>query len=271
MLKRSSPPLVIALLLGLCAFVVLLHYGATRRGGLSAPESGVFLVLRPVQKTLTAVGDWSSDVGRALFRRPSIVSENKRLQGEVDNLRNQSQRLQRYRAENVELRRLLQMPKPRGGTIRAADIISLDATDFARRVVLNIGSRQGVRSKDVVFNAQGVVGQVATVSPLSCVVLLLTDRMSGVGAMTGRTMAKGVVKGSGERVCKMSYLDYRADVREGDLVLTSGNSEIFPKGLVIGRVLKIERDKRYSQLTAYIDPAVAFDRLSAVYVRVQAG
>ncbi len=85
--------------------------------------------------------------------------------------------------------------------------------------------------------------------------------------MTARTMAKGIVQGTGDRICKMTYLDFQADVREGDLVLTSGDSTIFPRGLVIGRVLKVEKNKTYSKMQAYIDPAVPFDRISAVYVR----
>jgi rod shape-determining protein MreC len=280
--RRSSPPVTIILLLVLCAALVAWHYAAHRQGGISAPESGAFIVLRPVQRTLIWVGDWASDVGRAMFRRRSIISENEELQGRVAHLEGTNRRLVRYRNENEELRTLLKMPKSHGGEIIAADVVSLDATDYARRIVLNVGSRDGVRDKDVVFVAQGVVGQVVAVSgkvPLdSCTVLLLTDRMSSVGAMTARTMARGIVRGNvpeatkDKRLCKMEFVDYRADVREGDLVMTSGvPSEIFPKGLIIGEVLKVNRDKRYSLLTADIDPAVPFDRISAVWTRVKAG
>jgi rod shape-determining protein MreC len=70
----------------------------------------------------------------------------------------------------------------------------------------------------------------------------------------------------------MTFLDSdAADVREGDTVLTSGLSDIFPRGLVLGRVLKVERDKRYSRLTAQVEPAVPFDQVSAVNVRIGAG
>jgi rod shape-determining protein MreC len=282
MVRRSSPPVTIIVLLVLCAGLVAWHYAARRQGGISAPESGAFIVLRPVQRTLIWAGDWVSDLGRVMFRRRSIISENEELRGRVAHLEGTNRRLVRYRNENEELRTLLKMPKPTGGQIIAADVVSMDATDYARRIVLNVGSRDGVRDKDVVFVAEGLVGQVVAVSgkvPLdSCTVLLLTDRMSSVLAMTGRTMARGIVRGNvpevsrDRRLCKMEFVDYRADVREGDLVMTSGvPSEIFPKGLIIGEVLKVNRDKRYSLLTADIDPAVPFDRISAVWTRVKAG
>jgi rod shape-determining protein MreC len=205
-----------------------------------------------------------------MFRRPGLVSEHGRLQREVDNLRAQTEQLTRYQTENRELRNLLQLKPPRGGKSLAADVIAFDATNYSGIITLNVGSSAGVLPKDVVYNAQGVVGQVALTGVSNCRVQLLTDRSSGIGAMTGRTMAKGVVKGTGERICTMKYFDFRADVREGDLVLTSGESDIYPRGMVIGRVLRVRRDKNYSRLSAEVEPAVSFDRLSAVKVRTRA-
>ena len=112
------------------------------------------------------------------------------------------------------------------------------------------------------------------VGPLTCVAALLTDRESGVGAMSVRTLAKGVVLGTGERTCKLDFADFGADLREGDLLVTSGlitgRGAIFPKGIVIGRVTNVQRDKTYSRLDATVEPAVPFDRVSAVLVRVHA-
>ena len=278
-MRRPSPLISLILLIVVCV-VLVAWYKAARRGddkndrmygGMSPPEQGTLFVLRWVQRPLMAVGNWFGDVGRTMTRRNGIISENEALRKRLADLEGQNQRLTRYRLENAELRQLLKMPKLPGGKEVAADIVSLDATDYARRVILNAGSRRGVRPKDVVYTAHGVVGHVITVSPFSCVVLLLTDRKSGAGAMTSRTMAKGVVKGTGDPICKMEYVDFHADVREGDLVVTSGDSTIFPRGLVIGRVLKVEKNKTYSSMNAYIDPAVPFDQISAVWVRVQAG
>lgn len=272
-MRRSSSWLWISIVL-LGGTAVAWHYAARNRGVLSAPETAAFGLLRVPQKVLLSAGDWFSDVGRAMFRRASIVQENERLSGQVENLEGENQRLRRYLRENQELRQLLKMPKPWAGRYIPADIVSLDFSDYSQRIFLNVNTRHGVRAKDVVFSSQGVVGQVVAPNygfPPTSQVLLLTDPQSSVGAMTARTMAKGIVQGTGDRICKMTYLDFQADVREGDLVLTSGDSTIFPRGLVIGRVLKVEKNKTYSKMQAYIDPAVPFDRISAVYVRTKAG
>jgi rod shape-determining protein MreC len=270
MFRRPAPLALILILLATAIAAVVWQRSAQSNGNISAPESITFYVLRPVQRVLTGVGDWFSDVGRTIFRRGGVLEENEKLRGEVANLRGQTQRLWRYQRENTELRRLLGLKKPEGGTSIAADVVSMDATSFARRITLNIGQAQGVRSKDVVFVAQGVVGQVVQVSRNTSKVILLTDRESGVGAMSTRTMAKGWISGTGARTLQMSFLDYNSDVREGDLVVTSGLSEIYPRGLIVGRVLRVERNKSYSRLSAEIDPAVPFDQLSAVFVRTGA-
>lgn len=269
-MRRQSPAITIFFLIALCVFAVAWSRLSRSRGGQMAPASVAQGALQWPQRATLAVGDWASDLGRTIFRRGGAVAENERLRAEVEALRGQSLRLARYERENRELRALLKMPSLAGGAMRAAPVVAFDATDYARSVTLGIGSRNGVREKDAVLTPQGVVGQVESVSPFTCNVTLLTDRAAGVGAMVGRSLAQGVVKGTGDDLCRLAYLNYRADVREGDVVYTSGDSQIFPRGLVIGRVARVERDKNLSQLTAWIDPAVSFDRLSAVAVRVGA-
>jgi rod shape-determining protein MreC len=100
--------------------------------------------------------------------------------------------------------------------------------------------------------------------------LLLTDRQSGVGAITVRSGARGVLQGTGGNLCEMQYFDFNSDVRTGDMVVTSGDSEIFPHGMVLGTIVKVEKDKTYSRLTAWVEPAVSFDDLNAVWVRTNA-
>jgi rod shape-determining protein MreC len=275
---RRSLPFFIALLL--IAGVLVWWQGRALRGGkMSAPAAVSFAVLRPGQKVVLSVGGWISDVGKAMFRRGDIISQNENLQTRVADLESSNARLQRYRRENEELKALLKMSKPPGGNPIAAQIVSYDAADYTQRIFVNVSARQGVHKKDIVFSSHGVVGQVINSSsnllPIpTSEVLLLTDRRSGVGAAVARTGAIGVVQGTGGALCRLDYLDYFADVRVGDTVLTSGlvvkEGGVYPKGLVIGRVIKVERDKTLSRLSAFVDPAVPFDQITTVWVRAGA-
>ena len=275
---RRFLPIFLVLLL-IAGVLVAWQKRARNNNRLSVPESATFAFLRPGQKVLLSVGGWFGDVGRVMFLRNSIVSENERLHKRLTYLESENNRLRALRSENDELRALLKMSKPAGGTPLAAQIVSFNATGAAHQVFLNVGARQGVRVKDVVYSSQGVVGQViAPTTRISLIstsgVLLLTDRASGVGAVLARSGATGVVQGTGDDICKLAYLPFHADVRDGDLVLTSGlvvqNGGVFPRGLPIGRVVKVERDKTLSRLTAYVAPAVPFDKITTVWVRTGA-
>ena len=266
-------------LLAIAGVLVFWQNRAQKGGSISTPASLTFAVLRPGQKIMLSVGGWLSDVGRVMFRRNDLASENQSLRGRVAEVEGQNLRLQRYRRENEELQSLLKMTKPEGGNSIAAQIVSFDVTDYTQRIFVNVNQRQRVRAKDVVFTSHGIAGQIVNADykflPIpTSEVLLLTDRRSGVGAVVARTGAVGVVQGTGGVLCKLDYLDFHADVREGDTVLTSGlvvkTGGVFPKGLVIGRIIKVERDKTLSRLTAFVDPAVPFDQITSVLVRVGA-
>lgn len=252
---------------------------ASQNGKISPPAGLMFSLLRPGQRVVSSVGGWFGDVGKAMFRRGDIISENEELRGRVADLEGQNLRLQRYLRENEELKALLKTPKPMGGKPVAAQIVSFDTSEYTQRFFINVGYRQGVQKKDIVYTAHGVVGQIVNsdykLLPLpTSEVLLLTDRTASIGATIARSGATGVVKGTGGELCKLEYLDFYADVREGDTVLTSGLvvkvGGVFPKGLVIGHVVKIERDKTLSRLSAYVEPAVPFKRITTVWVRAGA-
>lgn len=266
-------------LLAIAGMLVVWQNRARKNGGMSTPASLTFAALRPGQKIVFSVGGWLSDVGRVMFRRNDLASENENLKGQLANAKGQNLRLQRYRRENEELQSLLKMSKRSVGNAVAAQIVSFDVTDYTQRIFINVNQRQGVRAKDVVYTAHGVVGQIVNADykllpiPTSEVVLL-TDRTSSVGAVVARTGAVGIVQGTGGVLCKLDYLDFHADVREGDTVLSSGLvvkiGGVFPKGLVIGRIIKVERDKTLSRLTAFVDPAVPFDQITTVLVNAGA-
>ena len=260
-----------AALIGLVAW----QTAAAGRNALALPDSAATAALSPLQRTLRGGGAYLSDVGRVIVARDDLAARNARLQRELDETQSQNARLLRLERENLELRALLQMPNLPGGKTLAAQVVSADTSALSRRLTLNVGARQGVREKDVVYCPQGVVGQVSQVGQLTCGVTLLIDREGGFGARVSRSGAQGVVTGDGSRLARLDYLAYGADVRAGDSVVTSGlvsgRGAIFPPGLVIGRVQKIEKNRVTSQQSATIEPAVPFASLSLVKVRVGAG
>ena len=117
-----------------------------------------------------------------------------------------------------------------------------------------------------VMVSQGVIGRITDISWHNSKVMLLIDQSSNVDALIQRTRAQGIVRGAGTRDCVMRYVSKTQDVREGDLVLTSGLSNIFPRGLLIGRVSHVGRTDFGLFLQINVVPFADFASIEEVMV-----
>lgn len=160
-------------------------------------------------------------------------------------------RLRALEAENARLRALLALRDTQPAGAVAAEIIGREGY-----LLVGSGSADGVAPRMVALTPDGVLGQVVSVTPHTARILPLTDRDSGIGAITARTHATGVVKGTGGAICQLQYLDGGDDVHAGDQVLTSGLGAIFPRGLPLGTITAVTRDAALSTRTATLTPAV---------------
>lgn len=142
--------------------------------------------------------------------------------------------------ENKRLRRLLDLKEQSSYEGLASSVIAREPSNWFQTLLLDRGERSGVKKDSIVVTPEGLVGRVIKVNKNSSQVLLITDPGSEIGALVQRTRIQGVIQGR-KRDLILKYLPLEADVREGDLVLTSGlEGGLFPKGLAIGRIKKIE-------------------------------
>jgi rod shape-determining protein MreC len=164
-----------------------------------------------------------------------------------------------------DLRQLLELRDRAELETAAAEIIAAGATPEFRTVTIDKGSTDGLRADMAVISPAGVVGRVILSSPRAAKVQLLVDRNAAAGAVLERSRAQGVVVGVGADGLRMDYVPGTADVKPGDLVVTSGIDGIYPKGFVIGTVETVERGAgTYHEVR--IRPAVDFSRIEEVLV-----
>ena len=254
------------ILLCLSALLVGWHQRAASLGKISPPERLVLTMFYYPQLFLSRIGTAVSGQWQSLMSWRSLARENRALRQRVKTLESEKKQLLRYLEENQRLRRMLDIQPNLPPQPVAAEVVSSDVTNWFRRIWVSRGSRDGAQVKDVVVTPDGLVGQVLQVSYRSSYVLLLTDAESRVGASIVRSGAAGIVEGTGQRACQMTRLDWRADVREGDLVMTSGQSQIFPKGIIIGQVVAVRKDTHLSTQTAEIEPSVPLEKLDQVFI-----
>ncbi len=168
--------------------------------------------------------------------------------------------------ENRRLRDLLEFKEKRDLKLLFAARIASGATAFERTIRIRRGTADGVKREMAVLHPAGVVGQVVEASDRVSDVLLLSDLNSAVDGMILRSRARGIVRGAGFNELRLEYLTKGDDVVVGDEVLTTGLDGIYPKGQLIGTVIKLEKDVKGTFTSARINPGVDFGRLEEVAV-----
>lgn len=192
-------------------------------------------------------------------------AENQNLRSELDRLQLRNRELEAQAAEAQHLEILLNFHQEHPETpMLAAQVIGASADPISRTIVINRGERDHVRRNLAVITPDGVVGKIVEVLPSTSQVLLINDKDSGVGALFAISRTQGVVKGSGGPDPRMEYVVNDEKVQPGDLILTSGEDRIFPKGLPIGTVEKATPGNPFQ--TILVKPAARLDRLEDVIV-----
>jgi len=220
----------------------------------------------PVQKGVTAVQRFAVNALDAVGTIAALRQENEELTKTSEALFSVVVRARELEKENERLRALLRFAEKNELRFEPVELMGSDATSWFSTVTVDKGTRHGIGKDMCVVTDKGVVGKVLSVSSFTARVLLLSDSNSRVGALVQRTRAQGIVQGNDRGGCLMKYLDPMADVERGDLVVTSGDSLIFPKGLAIGVVTEVERERGTLLKWAEIEPSVGFSQLEEAFV-----
>jgi rod shape-determining protein MreC len=147
-------------------------------------------------------------------------------------------------------------------------VIGRDIDDWFKTVLIDRGSIAGVEKDQPVVTTEGLVGRVVSVSPISSRVLLVTDERHGAGAVVGQTTENrvvGILKGKNQSLCELKLLSEGVKLQNGEQIITSGQDQLYPKGLLIGRVKNLT-DQGVTPSAVDVEPAAALQKLETVAV-----
>ena len=195
-----------------------------------------------------------------------LHDENIALKKRVNTLSIDSQLQQEQADENKRLRDLLVFRKKFEHTMLPAEIIGRDPSGWFKTILVDKGSNDGIAKDTGVITPDGVVGRVIEVGLNSAKVLLLSDVNCYVDAVVKRTRTHGMVVGRGENMCTLAYMLKTEDVALGDVIISSGINTIYPRGIIIGTVTKINRDRSGFFQSIEVQPAVDFSKLHEVLI-----
>ncbi|MGA3292878.1 MAG: rod shape-determining protein MreC [Candidatus Acidiferrales bacterium] len=215
-------------------------------------------------------GTWTSSKIRGVWTGYVALHgahrENVDLRSELDQLRLRNRELETDVAEAQRLRVLLNFSEAHPeAPMLAAQVIGASADSASHTLFVNRGERDGVRRNMAVITPDGIVGKIVEVfSNDISQVLLINDKDSGVGALFVDTRTHGVVKGAGDPQPFMDYIVNDEKVHPGELIVTSGEDRIFPKGLPVGVVASAASGNPFQLI--HVQSAVRLDRLEDVLI-----
>ncbi len=242
---------------------LLLAYQITQRHHARLIEVWAVDAFDPFERSLHGLGDVVSGAWGSLGELSSAQRENSRLRQELADARGQILQLSEAGVENKGLRSLLHLERQIPYRAVAATVIAA-SPGSSSSVFIDRGKTAGITVDLPVMTAAGIVGKTIAVFRHTAQVLILTDASSGVGAMLGKNGTQGVVKGHGRGLCYLDYVTNDEPVSKGDLVVTSGLDQIYPRGLLVGRVVSVARGEIYQKIQ--VKPAAHLDRLENVLV-----
>ncbi|MCS6870089.1 MAG: rod shape-determining protein MreC [Anaerolineae bacterium] len=262
---RSAPSRLIVF--GVFSFVTLGIFFASLIGLLSPVESLVSVPLSLLQGAISGVTRQISQTLNTLADLQDLRRRNTELERALINFQAELVELRELRAD---YQRLAALQNFRGANpdkqFLAATVIGRDTTGLLRSIIIDRGSRDGVRVGMPVVTELGLVGRIYRVGATSAQVQLVTDTNSYVNARLQLTRAEGVVQGTAAGGLRMLYIPLADDVRDGDSVVTSGIGGKFPRGLLIGQVTSSRLDDSKLFKEAQVRSLVDFNRLEIVLI-----
>lgn len=200
-----------------------------------------------------------------------LLEENEKLRRIYLDNREHLLKLHALEAENVQLRKLLgavqQIETATKAKAVLAEILSTPRDPFSHKITLNKGSQHHIQLGQAVIDDQGIVGQITQLYPWSSEVTLLTDKDHSVPVQVVRNSLRSVVSGTGRNdELELRYLSVNTDIQRGDLLVTSGIGGVYPPGIPVAAVLRIERDPTGDFAQIISTPVAGVDRNRQVLI-----
>ncbi len=225
----------------------------TRFTRMEAVRAQLSTLVAPVQWAVSMPSNVLTWGSLALSDQRALLEENRRLREQILTLSHRVQHMASLTAENVRLRELLSASDQNEVPFITAELLSLDPDPFAHQMVIDRGRRNGVYVGQPVMDASGLVGQVTAVSAYSSRVLMVADASHALPVQVNRNGLRFIVQGSGRYdALTVLHVPDTADIRKGDLLVTSGLAGRFPPGYPVARVAEVVHDpgQPFARVTA---------------------
>lgn len=244
---------------------LLLMFLDHRDNHLDTVRNAISAAIYPIRVLVDAPSRLLAKAGEIIESRDELQRENDRLTDEILLTAPRLQQLSALRAENMRLRGLLDARQQVPDEVRVVEIMAVDANPFRHSIVLDLGSNDGVYDGQAIIDADGIIGQVMQTGPMTADAILISDPGHALLVEVNRNGLRTVAYGTGEfGRLDLPGLPNNADIRAGDLLVTSGLGGTFPSGYPVAVVNTVTRipQEAFADVTA--TPSAALDQVREV-------
>lgn len=230
--------------------------------------------LNTAQKFVYKISDKFKVLANSILKFSDISKENEELKKKNSELEEKALKYDKLDEENKRLRDVLDFTKRNSQyNYITCNIINKNGNGYIEAYTVDKGSNSGIQKGMVVITHEGLVGQVTTVSKdWSIIQTILNKNIAVAAEVYGKPQQVGVIKGEKDKqygiVAKLSGLSLNADVKNDEVVVTSGTGEIYPSGVRIGKVINVTEDKGNVMKTAIVKPVVDFYSINELMIVV---
>lgn len=259
---------IAALLLGLMTYV------AVAAGTQTLPEQIINTVTYPFVTAANAVSNGVNGFIDKLVNADTYKSQNDELRELVTEMYERTADYEELQKENEQLREMLNLSKKHEDFkfSEPCSIVARNANDIYGGFTINHGSTSGISLNDPIITSVGLIGRVTDIAPNYARVSTILSPQVNVGVYTQRTKTTGVLESNTataeQGLCLMSNILKDADINPGDVIVTSGQSGLFPEGLIVGTVKEVYDDPNGLSKHALIEPAEDCFKITSVYAVV---
>lgn len=221
-------------------------------------------IFSPAEKVITEIIKDIKEYWYGYIFLINTESDNLILRKKLKDSEKMKYSFEELKKENKRLKEFLSFKGKAGIKSSGASVIFRGASSESDTVFLDKGTEDGVVKNMVAILPEGIVGKVVKVSKSLSMVYLITHPNSSADAIIQRTRDRCIFQGG--KPCKLKYLDYNADVKAGDIVLSSGLGGVFPGGFPIGKIVSIKKDSSGFFLNADVVPIADLSHLEEVLI-----
>ena len=226
----------------------------------------VITVISPFQEFATHSIHYFQGIWRHYFHLVTVSKQNDALRKQLETVLEKNNALKEMELSNERMRNLLGFQSSLTQRVVAAEVVGKDPSAWFKTVVVNKGREDGINRGMPVVTPGGIAGLVTDVSGNFSKILLIIDQNSAVDALAQGTRARGIIKGDPAGELTFEYILRRHDINKGDVVISSGLDNVYPKGLRIGYVRDVVKPDAGIFQQVSVTPYVDFEKLEEVLV-----